>query len=596
VPPRCRLSRSLGASAPFPSPSCPTSSRASPTGHCLGWQEPKANVKRWVRPADKTTEAVSMRDTPSLDEARILVVDDEPANVQLLQRALEQAGYVNVEATTDSRRVAGLLTEYEPDLILLDLVMPHLDGFEVLEQLAHLVPASTYLPVLVLTADITGETKRRALAGGAKDFLTKPFDLDEVFLRIRNMLEIRQLHMQLRRQNEELEERVRMRTLELESVRVVSEAVGASLDLDQVLQSALQHSLEVTELDMGSVSLLDEGTGELLLVADRNIAEPAATGLPVPDSVLGQVLARPRIISGVTLELPLPSREGPEASQRTAALVAAPLEWEGRAIGVLSLASLDGRTPDADDLALVAALARPIAAAVGNARLYGALRQLEEQRRELLARLVRAEEEERRRIAADIHDDPIQVISALGLRLDLLRRSLSDPEHLALMENARGTLDAAVAGLRNMLFQLHPPALDREGLMPPLRALLDQLQEEAGLRVRLEARTAGEPPPEVRSVLYRIVQEALANVRKHARATSVSVLLEEREGGFGVRVEDDGEGFASGDMGPLRGHLGLPGMRERAELAGGWSRVNSAPGAGTTVEAWVPGEPASVVA
>jgi signal transduction histidine kinase len=355
----------------------------------------------------------------------------------------------------------------------------------------------------------------------------------------------------------------------------------------------------VTELDMGSVSLLDEGTGELLLVADRNVADPlrlAATGLPVPDSVLGQVLAdgRPRIISGVTLELPLPRPKGPEASQRTAALVAAPLEWEGRAIGVLSLASLDGRTPDADDLALVAALARPIAAAVGNARLYGALRQLEEQRRELLARLVRAEEEERRRIAADIHDDPIQVITALGMRLDLLRRSLSDPEHLALVESARGTLEAAVAALRSMLFQLHPPALDREGLTPPLRALLDQLQEEAGLRVRLEARTAGEPPPEVRAVLYRIVQEALANVRKHARATSVSVLLEEREGGFGVRVEDDGEGFASGDMGPLPGHLGLPGMRERAELAGGWSRVNSAPGAGTTVEAWVPGEPASV--
>ena len=95
-------------------------------------------------------------------------------------------------------------------------------------------------------------------------------------------------------------------------------------------------------------------------------------------------------------------------------------------------------------------------------------------------------------------------------------------------------------------------------------------------------------------MLYRIVQEALANVRKHARASSVSVLLEERQGGFNVRVEDDGEGFATGEMGPLPGHLGLPGMRERAELAGGWSRVNSSPGAGTVVEAWVPAEPMKV--
>ena len=541
-----------------------------------------------------------MRDTSLLSEARILVVDDEPANVQLLQRALERAGYVNVEATTDSRRVAGLLTEFQPDLILLDLVMPHLDGFEVLEQLAHLVPSSTYLPVLVLTADIIGETKRRALAGGAKDFLTKPFDLDEVLLRIRNMLEIRQLHVQLRTQNQELEERVRMRTLQLEGVRVVSEAVGTSLELDHVIEAALEHSLEVTELDMGSVSLLDEGTGELLLVAERNIAEPlgrAATQILIPDGVVGQVLAggRPRIIPHVTLQPQLRSGEAPEASDhRTAAVVAAPLEWEGRAIGVLSFGALDGRTPDEDDLALVTALARPIAAAVANARLYGALRQLEEQRRELLARLVRAEEEERRRIAADIHDDPIQVITALGMRLDLLRRSFSDPEHLALVENARETVNAAVARLRSMLFQLHPPALDREGLAPPLRALLDQLQEEAGLQVRFEARGAAEPPPEARAVLYRIVQEALANVRKHARASSVNVLLEERERGFSVRVEDDGEGFATGETGPLPGHLGLSGMRERAELAGGWSRVNSSPGAGTTVEAWVPAEPARV--
>jgi CheY-like chemotaxis protein len=108
-----------------------------------------------------------MPDAPSLSDARILVVDDEPPNVQLLQTALKRAGYINVKATTDSRRVAGLLTEFEPDLILLDLLMPHPDGFRVMEQLSRLVPPSTYLPVLVLTADITAETKRRALAGGA---------------------------------------------------------------------------------------------------------------------------------------------------------------------------------------------------------------------------------------------------------------------------------------------------------------------------------------------------------------------------------------------------------------------------------------------
>ena len=160
-----------------------------------------------------------MWDFASLVEARILVVDDEEPNVRLIERVLQRAGFTQVESTTDPRRVQHLLAEFEPDLILLDLLMPHLDGFAVMEQVRLLVPAASYLPILVLTADATPETKRRALAGGAKDFLTKPFDVDEVLLRIRNMLETRTLHLQLRDENQLLEERVRMRTAELEEAQ-----------------------------------------------------------------------------------------------------------------------------------------------------------------------------------------------------------------------------------------------------------------------------------------------------------------------------------------------------------------------------------------
>jgi signal transduction histidine kinase len=208
-----------------------------------------------------------MPDAPSLSDARILVVDDEPPNVQLLQTALKRAGYINVKATTDSRRVAGLLTEFEPDLILLDLLMPHPDGFRVMEQLSRLVPPSTYLPVLVLTADITAETKRRALAGGAKDFLIKPFDLDEVLLRIRNMLEIRQLHVQLQRQNEELEERVRARTRELErALGAEREAAQRLRELDELKNAfitAVSHELRtpLTSVLGGTQALEHQGAG-----------------------------------------------------------------------------------------------------------------------------------------------------------------------------------------------------------------------------------------------------------------------------------------------------------------------------------------------
>src|ERR1700675_3594327 len=127
---------------------------------------------------------------PALQEARILIVDDEQGNVDLLKRVLALGGYEHVWGTTDPREFQGLFSEFRPDLILLDLFMPHLDGFAVLAQLQLAVPPSSYLPVLVLSADITPDAKRRALSEGAKDFLSKPFDVDEVLLRIRNMLEI----------------------------------------------------------------------------------------------------------------------------------------------------------------------------------------------------------------------------------------------------------------------------------------------------------------------------------------------------------------------------------------------------------------------
>src|SRR5438094_3767324 len=116
----------------------------------------------------------------ALTQARILVVDDEPVNVRLLGRLLAGAGYTEVTSTTDSRQVLPLVGEFRPDLILLDLAMPLLDGFAVMQQLQPFLSRGTYLPILVLTADVNPETKRRALAAGAKDFLTKPFDRTEV--------------------------------------------------------------------------------------------------------------------------------------------------------------------------------------------------------------------------------------------------------------------------------------------------------------------------------------------------------------------------------------------------------------------------------
>jgi len=157
-----------------------------------------------------------MLDNTQFTNARILVVDDQQANVRLLERILAAAGYVNVIGTTDPQSVAGIVAEGEPDLVLLDLPMPEMDGFEVMQQLGRQVPGSTYLPIMVLTADSTSEARLRALSMGAKDFLTKPFDHAEALLRIRNLLETRFLHLALQDENARLEQMVRERTQELE--------------------------------------------------------------------------------------------------------------------------------------------------------------------------------------------------------------------------------------------------------------------------------------------------------------------------------------------------------------------------------------------
>jgi putative two-component system response regulator len=153
-------------------------------------------------------------------DARILIVDDEPANVRLLERILQREGFRNIDATNDPRHFLALYASQEPDIVLLDLHMPGLDGFAVLEQLKGRIDPGNFVPIVVLTADVTPEARQRALRSGAKDFLTKPVDPTEVVLRIKNLLETRHYYRELQGQNRTLERRVSDRTRQLERAQI----------------------------------------------------------------------------------------------------------------------------------------------------------------------------------------------------------------------------------------------------------------------------------------------------------------------------------------------------------------------------------------
>jgi PAS domain S-box-containing protein len=206
--------------------------------------------------------------------------------------------------------------------------------------------------------------------------------------------------------------------------------------------------------------------------------------------------------------------------------------------------------------------------------------------RRLMLHLVQAQEAERRRIAWDVHDDSIQAMVAVGMRLQLLAGRL-DGEDATVVHQLDEAVHSAISRLRNLIFRLRPPAIDEYGLARVLAGYLDDVVGSWDVPHLLRYELDREPPIETAITIFRICQEALTNVHKHARASTVDVSVTNSNAGILVRVVDDGVGLT--DLGGQpAGHFGVVEMRERAETAGGWLTVDGRPGAGTTVEFWLP--------
>jgi signal transduction histidine kinase len=274
-----------------------------------------------------------------------------------------------------------------------------------------------------------------------------------------------------------------------------------------------------------------------------------------------------------------------------ASVVTAPLKARGEAFGVIGLGHAEPAMYDQKTLEVLEEVAVYLSAALDNALLYKEVYDSRENQTRLLAKLIGAREEERKRLATELHDETIQVLAAALLHVDRIADADTGPRP-ELVGKLRGTLESAIGKARETMVRLRPPVLDAEGLRPALRQQLDLLRE-AGISATLVWDLGGRLDEPVELLLFRTLQEALRNVRKHARASRVELEVHacpEEDQVVGI-VRDDGEGFNVDEVLPKAihgGHIGLHSMLEQAATAGGKVEIDSTPHQGTRLRVSIP--------
>lgn len=372
--------------------------------------------------------------------------------------------------------------------------------------------------------------------------------------------------------------------------RVARSMLGTT-DLDEQLTLTLALATEALGADRGSVMMIDPDSGSLRVRCGEGLPPEAwQAEVPLGHGIAGWVAGQnePVLLHGGVAD---PRFAGVDPTIGSALSV--PMTVRGKVIGVLNLVRRTGQPFTDQDLVLADALADLSAIAAERAGLHTALREREARVSDLLDAAIRAQEQERRRIAADIHDGFLQDLTALFLKVEIAKMRLARGE----IEEARASFDALqeavrrqMGAMRALIFQVRPPSLDEVGLGPTIKALLDQVAAEHPVDIFFEDSIPGGRMPEaIETVLYRIAQEAMRNVVRHSQARRAWVRLNVEGDEVLLSVEDNGNGIPA-DPAAFRkpGHYGVETMRERVELARGRFEIRPRPDGGTLVIAALP--------
>ena len=375
-----------------------------------------------------------------------------------------------------------------------------------------------------------------------------------------------------------------------DALREATVALTRSLDRETILATLLDHLRRLVLFDRASVMLLEEASRvSVRAVFDGQRVVPLAPAerpefLATDHPVVHQILT-----TGTAVLIPdtgtLPDWSLPAGHSHEASWLGVPLFARGAVAGLFSLSKEEVRYFNDEHVRVAEALSSQASVAVENAILFEQMQAATGRMQTLSRRLVEVQENERRTVARELHDEAAQALVSLRYGLQLLERETGGRESVvARVAELKQTTDAVIDSLHRLAGALRPASLDLVGLEAALRQYLHSIESKWGLTVLFKARGfKGERlSAAVETGLYRVVQEAVTNVVRHASATRVDVLAERRDGRVRVMVEDDGKGFAPGQAeGGER--LGLIGMRERAEALGGTLTIESAPGEGTTI-------------
>jgi signal transduction histidine kinase len=387
---------------------------------------------------------------------------------------------------------------------------------------------------------------------------------------------------------------------ELSSIHDIADAILAGEDRDATLGLVAERALTALRCSLVYIALPQPGAGTLRVVAAAGRRAGRVTGIDVPaaSSKIGTAMRARRhvVIEDLAAD--------PDAHRPTAELIGVrgqvivPLVHQSEALGVITAGDEHaGRAFSAEEIQILETYATRVVLALVIGRVLRAERERvdaegrlrtaelrEAARRETLRRVVDAQEQERRRIARELHDETGQALTSVLLGLRLIEGQ--SPEVSAAVAELRETITSAIQGLRSLAVELRPKALDDFGLPAAIERLVETYARRTGITVHTHIAGLEERlPDDVETALYRIIQESLTNVAKHAGAATVSVLVHRTSGRVAAVVEDDGDGFDE-SMAPKG--FGLTSMLERAELVSGTVRIESRPGGGTTIAVEVP--------